>query len=151
MGHRMEPRAPSPDRAAFAQLLRALAHERARVLVVRGLARRIHGESPTAHDQTLWYDADEENAARVYRALERVGAPLDGVEILDLAGVDYEFRYGGPEDEIALVGGLDGVTFEDAWQGRVETRWRDVPIAVIGRGRGPPGGPPPTRGPPGIP
>jgi hypothetical protein len=81
----------------------------------------------------LWYDADEDNAARVYRALERVGAPLDGVEVPDLAEVDYEFRYGDANEEIVLVGGLDGVTFEDAWETRVQTRWRDVPIAVIGR------------------
>jgi hypothetical protein len=129
----MDQRDSAPDRPPFAALLCALAREEARTLVVGGIARRIHGETTAASDQTLWYDADDENATRVYRALERVGAPLDGVEIPDLADVDYEFRYGTPSGEIVLLGGLDGVTFEDAWETRVETRWRDVPIAVIGR------------------
>ncbi len=121
------------DHTAFAELLCALARERARVLVVGGLARRLHGAIAEACDHTLWYDADEENAAHVYRALARVGAPLDGVEVPDLADVSYEFRYGEGEAEIALVGSLDGTTFADAWEGRLETRWRDVPICVIGR------------------
>jgi hypothetical protein len=79
-----------PDHTAFAELLRALARERARTLVIGGLAKRLHGEVTDAYDHCLWYDADEENAARVYRALSRVGAPLDGIEVPDLADV------GGP-------------------------------------------------------
>lgn len=122
-----------PDHSAFAELLCALAKEQARALVVGGLAKKLHGETPEACDHMLWYDADEANAAHVYRALARVGAPLDGVEVPDLAEVDYEFRFGEGDGEIALVGGLDGLTFADAWAGRLETRWRDVPICVIGR------------------
>ena len=121
--------APSP----FAELLRALAHERARVLVVGGPAKRLHGLANGAREHALWYDADDDNARCVYRALSRVGAPLDGVEIVDLADVDYAFRYGDGEGEIELVGGLDGVTFADAWPGRLETMWHDMTICVIGR------------------
>jgi hypothetical protein len=121
------------DHAAFAELLCALAREKARTLVIGGLAKRLHGEQADAHDHCLWYDADDANAAHVYRALSRVGAPLDGVEVPDLAEVDYEFRYGNGDGEICLFGGLDGLTFADAWPERLETHWRDVPICVIGR------------------
>ncbi|MBV9439064.1 MAG: hypothetical protein JOZ24_03625 [Candidatus Eremiobacteraeota bacterium] len=121
------------DRPAFAELLRALARERARTLVVGGLAKKLHGETGEAHDCCLWYDADEANAARVYRALGRIGAQLDGISPLDLADVDYEFRHGNDDGELCLLGGLDGVTFADAWDERLETHWRDVPICVIGR------------------
>ncbi len=121
------------DHTAFAELLCALAREHARTLVIGGLAKRLHGETADAYDHCLWYDADETNAARVYRALSRVGAPLDGIEVPDLADVDYEFRYGEGETEICLFGSLDGITFADAWVERLETRWRDVPICVIGR------------------
>lgn len=121
------------DHATFAELLRALARERARTLVVGGLARRLHGEIADAHDHCLWYDADDVNAARVYRALSRIGAPLDGIEVPDLADVAYEYRYGEGEAEICLLGSLDGTTFADAWDERLETRWRDVPLCVIGR------------------
>jgi NAD(P)-dependent dehydrogenase (short-subunit alcohol dehydrogenase family) len=121
------------DHAVFAELLRALAREGARTLVVGGLAKKLHGEASEAHDQCLWYDADDENARRVYRALSRVGAELDGIAEQDLADVDYEFRHGNGDSEICLFGGLDGVTFADAWVDRLETRWRDVPLCVIGR------------------
>ncbi|MBV8643945.1 MAG: hypothetical protein JO225_08520 [Candidatus Eremiobacteraeota bacterium] len=119
--------------AAFAELLQALARERARTLVVGGLAKRLHGERTDACDHCLWYDADDDNAARVYRALARIGAPLDGIAVQDLADVDYEFRHGEGDDEICLLGGLDGITFADAWTERLETHWRDVPLCVIGR------------------
>jgi hypothetical protein len=122
-----------PDHAVFAELLCALAKEHARTLVIGGLAKRLHGETTDAFDHCLWYDADDDNAARVYRALSRIGAPLDGIEVFDLADVDYEFRYGEGENEVCLFGGLDGITFADAWTERLETRWRDVPICVIGR------------------
>lgn len=121
------------DHAAFAELLCALAREHARTLVIGGLAKRLHGERTDAYDHCLWYDADDANAARVYRALSRVGAPLDGIEVPDLAEVDYEFRYGDGDGEICLFGGLDGITFADAWVDRLETHWRDVPICVLGR------------------
>ena len=121
------------DHAAFAELLQALARERARALVIGGLAKKLHGETSEAHDHCLWYDSDEENAARVYRALSRVGAPLDGVSMMDLADVDYEFRYGDGNGEICLYGGLDGVTFADAWDSRLETQWNSVPLRIIGR------------------
>lgn len=118
---------------AFAELLQALARENARTLVIGGLAKKLHGEIADAHDHCLWYDCDEENAARVYRALSRVGAPLDFVEVPDLTDVDYEFRYGAGDDEICLLGGLDGVTFADAWVERLETTWGNVTLCVIGR------------------
>ncbi len=121
------------DHTAFAELLCALAKEHARALVIGGLAKKLHGESTEAHDHCLWYDADAENAARVYRALSRIGAELDGVAAVDLADVGYEFRHGDGDGEICLYGGLDGVTFADAWDERLETRWRDVPLCVIGR------------------
>jgi hypothetical protein len=121
------------DHAAFAELLGALARERARSLVIGGLAKKLHGECSEAHDHALWYDADDDNAARVYRALSRVGAPLDGVAPVDLADVDYEFRYGDGDAEICLTGGIDGITFADAWPYRLETRWREIALCVIGR------------------
>ena len=122
-----------PDHTAFAELLRALAREHARTLVVGGLAKRLHGENGDHSDHCLWYDADQENAERVYRALSRIGAPLDGVAVMDLADVDYEFRHGNGDGEICLFGGLDGITFADAWAERLETYYGDVPLCVIGR------------------
>lgn len=122
-----------PLPTACAGLISALAREGAHALIVGGLAKRLPGEQTDARDCCLWYDADEGNAARVYRALARVGAPLDGVAVQDLAEVDYEFRYGEGEAEICLLGGVDGLTFADAWETRLETRWHDVPLCVLGR------------------
>ena len=122
-----------PLPTACAGLLGAIAREGARALIVGDLAKRLHGEQADANDCCLWYDADEDNAARVYRALARIGAPLDGIAPQDLAEVDYEFRYDEGDEEICLLGGLDGLTFADAWETRLETHWHDVPLCVIGR------------------
>ena len=118
---------------AFAELLRALSREHARTLVIGGLAKRLHGEKADAGDHCLWYDAEDENAERVYRALSRIGADLDGVSAIDLSDVGYEYRHGEGDDEICLYGGVDGVTFADAWPRRLETHFNDIPLCVIGR------------------
>jgi hypothetical protein len=121
------------DHAVFAELLQALAREGARTLVVGSLAKKLHGETTRCDDHCLWYDSDDDNARRVYRALSRVGAELDGIEVYDLADVDYEYVHGEGDNQICLYGGLDGVTFADAWISRIETHWRDVPLCVISR------------------
>ncbi len=120
------------DHAAFAELLRALAREGARSLVIGGLAKKLHGECTEAHDHSLWYDAEDDNAERVYRALARVGAPLDGVSAIDLADVDYEFRYEMAAARCASSAVSTASTFADAWSSRLQTSWRDVRLCVIG-------------------
>ena len=123
-----------PDHAAFRDLLRSLAHDRARVLVGGTFARKLYGEAAEVTDYVLWYDCDGDNAERVLRALTRIGAPVDGVSANDLCSPDYAFRYGDGDGEIRLVGGMDGVAFEDAWETRLETHIENgTTLRVIGR------------------
>ena len=67
-----------------------------------------------------------------YRRADLEGLGAEAVRA-DLADVDYEYRYGEGDDEICLLGGLDGTTFADAWESRLETHWHDVALCVIGR------------------
>lgn len=122
-----------PDHTALSDMLRALEHDGARTLVAGTLARKLHGDAVEASDAVIWYDCDGDHAERVLRALARVGAPLEGISANDLCSLNYAFRYGEGEREIRLVGGMDGVAFEDAWETRVESASNGVPLRIVGR------------------
>src|SRR5947209_8588745 len=60
-------------------LLSALATEQSRFLVIGGYAVMKYTEPYTTKDLDLWIDPAPENAARVFRALAKFGAPLRGL------------------------------------------------------------------------
>ena len=120
----------NPD---FAEMLRALSAEGAEYLLVGAYAMAAHGVPRATGDINIWVRPSSENAERVLRALDRFGAPL-----FDLTAVDFErdgtvFQLGLPPRRIDLLTSIDGVTFEDAWGGRVTCRLGDVDVTVIGR------------------
>ena len=59
----------------FAEMLNALSTEGAEVLVVGAYAVAGHGLPRATGDIDLWVRPTRENAARVWKALERFGAP----------------------------------------------------------------------------
>jgi hypothetical protein len=59
----------------FAEMLKLLAAENVEYLVVGGYAVAAHGVPRATGDIDLWVRPTEENAARLWRALDRFGAP----------------------------------------------------------------------------
>jgi hypothetical protein len=80
-----------------------------------------------------YYRPSVQNARRVLRALGRFGAPLFDLTATDLARHGTVFQLGVPPRRIDLLTSIDGVTFDEAWAGRVVCRLGDVDVTVIGR------------------
>jgi hypothetical protein len=59
----------------FAEMLKALSDEGVEYLVVGAYAVAAHGIPRATGDIDLWVRPTQENAARLWRALERFGAP----------------------------------------------------------------------------
>lgn len=117
----------------FVEMLSALGAARVEFLVVGAHALAAHGVPRATGDLDIWVRPDASNAARVLEALRVFGAPLFDLTLDDLAGDDTVFQIGLPPSRIDILTGISGVTFAEAWPGRVEIDIGGLKVPVIGR------------------
>lgn len=119
----------------FHDVLAELVRADARFLVVGAHALSVHGVPRATVDLDVWIDRTPENARRVWEALARFGAPLDDltVTVRDLERPDVVVQFGLPPFRIDVLTSVSGITFDEAWPGRVEGRFGDVPVPFLGR------------------
>ncbi len=117
----------------FVDLLRALCAHDVRFLVVGAYALAVHGRPRATGDLDVWVDASPANAPKLMRALVEFGAPLHDVSTADFARPGIVFQMGLPPGRIDVLTALSGLTFDEAWPGRVTAMFGDVAVSVIGR------------------
>ena len=116
-------------------MLAALVSANAKFLVVGAHALAAHGVPRMTRDIDILVEPSPDNARRVWRALASFGAPLDNLKIqeADLATVDQEIQFGLPPWRIDIMTSISGVSFAEAWNGRMNDAMLGVPVAFIGR------------------
>ena len=117
----------------FIDALRALSEADARYLVVGAFAVAVHAEPRATGDLDIWVQPTPENAARVWEALRRFGAPLADLAVEDLARPAVVFQMGVPPARIDVLTSISGVDFEEAWAARATFPLGDLVIPVVGR------------------
>lgn len=119
----------------FRDVLAEFLSAQARFLVVGAHAVAVHGIPRATGDLDLWIDPDEENAARVWTALVRFGAPVEdlGITMRDLAAPGTIIQIGLPPRRIDVMTSATGLVFGDAWAGRVTHEADHLPIPFLGR------------------
>ena len=117
----------------FVDLLRAFVDHDVRFLIVGAYALAVHGRPRATGDLDVWVDATPGNAARVIGALAAFGAPLSQVSEADFSQPGVVYQIGVPPGRIDILTKLTGITFEEAWPGRVNEKMGEVPVAIIGR------------------
>ena len=126
----------SPDTRAF---IESLAAKEVRYLIVGGEAVILHGHVRLTGDVDFFFARDRENLDRLFSALEEFWAgDIPGVASpADLAPLGLVIQFGHPPNRIDLVNDIDGVSFNEAWPGRVDavipTESGDVLLTFIGR------------------
>ena len=93
----------------------------------------MHGVTRFTADIDVWVRASPENASKVHQALARFGAPLAGLQPDELGHPGLVFQVGVRPNRIDILTSIDGVTFEEAWPGRMQVAFGDQSITVIGR------------------
>jgi hypothetical protein len=117
----------------FKDLLRLLNANAAEYLLIGGHAFSVHAEPRTTKDLDIFIRSDPGNAIAVFRALAQFGAPLAGMTEADFVD-GTTFQIGQPPDRIDILQKIDGITFEEAWENRVEgTIDGEIPAHVISR------------------
>ena len=114
-------------------MLSALSEENVEFLLVGAFALAAHGLPRATGDIDIWIRPSDANAARVWRALGRFGAPTFDLTLADLAAPDVVFQIGVAPRRIDVLTSIDGVTFDQAWPQRLTVEMEGLAIPVIGR------------------
>jgi hypothetical protein len=122
----------NPD---FRDLLLAFAAEQVEFLLVGAYALALHGVPRFTGDLDVFIHPTPENAARVWRALARFGAPVQaaGVAEQDFATPGIVYQIGLPPSRIDVLTEISGVSFAEAWATREVTALEGVSVPFIGR------------------
>lgn len=104
----------------FKDLLSAFNVHGVEYLVVGGYAVSFYAQPRATKDIDLFVRADPANAKAIYAALEAFGAPLSGIAPEDLSNPGKFIRFGREPVAVDILPGIDGVSFDEAWERRVE-------------------------------
>jgi len=120
----------NPD---FRDLLRLFNDAGSRYLVVGAHAVAYHAEPRYTKDLDLWVEPSPANAHRVFEALTRFGAPLNGVNSDLFADPDMVYQIGIEPNRIDVVMGMEALTFATAWRRRVRSSYGGVPVSILSK------------------
>lgn len=117
----------------FTDMLSALSANEVEFLLVGAHALGFHGLPRATGDLDLWVRPSKDNAQRVWKALAEFGAPLGDVTEEDFSKPGVVFQIGVEPSRIDILTHIDGVEFDEAWEGREKTILNSIPVCVLGR------------------
>ena len=124
--------------ADIQELLRLFHIHSVRYVIVGGEAVIRHGYPRLTGDIDLFYDTQPENISRLFAALREFwGGEVPAVERAAELAEPVVIQFGRPPNRIDLLSTLIGVTFAQAWRGRVSEKLvprtgKPFPIHYIG-------------------
>ena len=104
-----------------------------KAVVVGAHAVAFHAKPRYTKDLDILIEPSVENATRVLAALEEFGFGGLGVTIEDFATPGRVLQLGQPPNRIDLITSIDGVTFDEVWQGRASGTYGMAIVDFIGR------------------
>lgn len=122
----------NPD---FIDFLTFLLHAQARFLVSGAHALGAHGISRGTGDMDVWIDREPSNVDRVWIAINDFGAPVSslGISKEDLMRPNIVMQFGLPPRRIDVLTDISGLTFGEAWEGRLVVSLHGLNIPFLGR------------------
>lgn len=120
----------NPD---FRDMLSALCTEDVEFLLVGAYAMAAHGYPRATGDMDIWIRCSDENARRIWQALQCFGAPLAALSLDDLQTPDTVFQIGVAPRRIDILTSIDGVEFDEAWSQRQIIEVEGQTFSVISR------------------
>ena len=117
----------------YNELLHTLNDFEVEYLIVGGYAVMKYTEPRYTKDLDVWVHNSPRNSARLYHALAKFGAPLrhDGVTPETFTKDTVVYQIGVAPVRIDISTHIDGVTFDAAWQNRVQGSIFGVPVHFI--------------------
>lgn len=102
-------------------------------LLVGGYALAFHGAPRFTEDIDLMVYVSPENADKLYAVLEEFGFGAAGISRNDFLELDQVIQLGRAPNRIDLLTGISGVTWQQAWDSRIEVDLDGLKIQAIGK------------------
>jgi hypothetical protein len=120
----------NPD---WSEFLRLLVSHHVKFVVVGGHAVAGHGEPRLTEDLDVFVEVSTDNARRLRSVLVEFGLG-DAVPTQEaLLERGKIWMIGRKPRRIDILTEIDGVSFEECWEGRTEAEFEPQPLPVIGR------------------
>lgn len=117
----------------WSEFIGLLCVERVRFLIVGAHALAVHGRPRATGDLDLLVEPSEENARRLGAALRAFGFTALARSARRFAEPDRMATLGRPPLRIDLMTTISGVSFAEAWKGRVKVRFGRRIIGFLGK------------------
>ena len=122
--------AVQPD---FRELLECFNASSVEYLIVGSYALAFHGAPRYTGDMDLLVNPTRENAERVLSALADFGFGSLGLVPEDLDRPDQILQLGVPPVRVDIITSIEAVSWQEAWEGRVQGACGGVPACFLGR------------------
>ena len=99
----------------YKEMLRSLADEKVKFLLVGAYAMAAHGYPRATMDIDIWVMPEPDNAVAVLRAMRRFGAPLHNITKTDLEQEGTVFQIGIAPRRIDIITTASGLQFDEAF------------------------------------
>jgi len=117
----------------FRDILSAFCEEKVEFMLVGAYAVAAHGLARATGDIDLWIKCSDDNAERVWRALNNFGAPLQELSKTDLTTPGLVIQLGVVPRRVDILTEISGVTFEEAEANHITLELEGLKVPVIGR------------------
>jgi hypothetical protein len=121
-----------PSNPDFKDLFAAFNAEQVEFLLIGAHAVMVYTEPRYTKDLDVLVRPTADNAARVFRALAAFGAPMHDVTPDDFSTPGTVFQIGVEPNRIDVLTSIPAVTFEEAWPRRLQMKYDDEAISVMG-------------------
>ncbi|HEX5020193.1 MAG TPA: hypothetical protein VFX54_06025 [Candidatus Binatia bacterium] len=102
-------------------------------LIVGGYALAFHGAPRFTGDLDILIKPDHENASRIVAALDAFGFASLGLTESDFEQPDQVIQLGVAPVRIDLITSITGVSWDEAFTGKIVSSYGAVPVHYIGR------------------
>lgn len=117
----------------WSQFIESLNSSGVEYLVVGAVALAHHGWPRYTGDLDILVRNSLENGKRLESALREFGLGSLDLKAADFVNSYHVIQLGVPPNRIDLLTSITGVTFEEAWAGRIEAELGGTPAKFIGR------------------
>ena len=120
----------SNDLREFVHLLNA---KTVKYVLVGAWAMAFHARPRYTGDVDFFVEPSPENAGKLMEVINDFGFGGIGIDAADFLQSDHVIQLGRAPNRVDLLTGISGVSFQEAWSGRVTANLSGVEVAVIGR------------------
>jgi hypothetical protein len=117
----------------FEELFASLNTHGVRALIVGGYAYAYHVKPRYTKDIDIWVDPATDNLERLLQALQDFGFGSIGLTVEDFAKPNHFVQLGFPPNRVDLLSTLKGLSFEEAWETRVEDFFGKERVCYLGK------------------